>query len=109
MTGPFREGWTALRELTRGSEAPRDLQAQEALISQMTGGRVNAEGMGPGGGWWSAVMLQAGSGSGGNAQPPSYPTFGVPTGALQPDDSVCVSQPPGARKNTEGEGRGEGA
>lgn len=39
-------------------EAPRDLQAQGASISQMTGGRVNAEGVGLGGGRWSAVMAE---------------------------------------------------
>ena len=51
---------------------------------------------------WASLML------GRNAQSPSYPTFGVPTGALQPDGLVCVGQPPGAEKNTEGSGSGEG-
>ena len=53
-------------------------------------------------------MLQVSLMLGRNAQPPSYPTFGVPTGALQPEGSVCVGQPPGAEKNTEGGRRWEG-
>ena len=58
MTGPLREGWTELRELMRVREAPRDLQAQGASISQVTGGRMKADGVGPGGGRWGAVMAE---------------------------------------------------
>ena len=112
MTGPLREGWTELRELTRVREAPRDLQAQGASISQMTGGRMKADGVGPGGGRWGAVMAEprrSKPGAGRGETPPllpiSPPVFPLALYNLtiQP---VWVSL--GAQKNAEEGGRGEG-
>ena len=116
MTGPLREGWTELRELTRVREAPRDLQAQGASISQVTGGRMKADGVGPGGGRWGAVTAEPpphpppapSRERVGVKRPTSFPShLPFPTGALHPTiQPVWVSL--GAQKNAEEGGRGEG-